>query len=36
MRDKVTAGYGNGILTVNLPEDPVGQIRSVEIDCQPL
>jgi HSP20 family protein len=32
VRDKVTAGYRNGMLTVHLPKDPAGQIRSVEID----
>ena len=32
MREKVTADYRNGILTVHLPKDPAGQIGSVKID----
>ena len=36
MREKVTADYRNGILTVHLPKDPAGPIRSVEIDFEPL
>ena len=32
MREKVTAGYRNGMLTVHFPKDPAGPIRSVEID----
>ena len=34
MREKVTAGYRNGMLTVHLPKDQAGPIRSVEIDCE--
>jgi HSP20 family protein len=36
MRDKVTADCRNGILTVHLPKDPVGPMRPVEIDFEPL
>jgi HSP20 family protein len=36
MREKVRAGYRNGILTVHLPKDPAGRIRSVQIDCERL
>jgi HSP20 family protein len=36
MREKVTADYKNGTLTVHLPKDPAGRIRAVEIDCEPL
>ena len=32
MREKVTAGYRNGMLTVHFPKDPAGPIRSVEIN----
>jgi HSP20 family molecular chaperone IbpA len=36
MRDKVTADCRNGILTVHLPKDPVGPMRPIEIDFEPL